>query len=731
MDKSRPDGPAQCGAPEHIRALRARFEEALRRGAAGPLGEWLAKCDEWREEALSLSWRWRSWSTGVAPDCRRPPSSTSRGMPPFGRTSLPQPVSAPPSAAPVFAPARPPAPNPSEHSQPDPPSVRAANDPSPMTEVVSEDAKAAAKARSAGAERPPAPEVPGYEILGTLGRGGMGVVYKARHLKLGRDVALKMVLAGAHAGERQWARFRIEAEAVARLQHPHIVQIYEVGERGGSRFFRWNLWRAAAWPAGSTARHWPFGPAADLVRLLAQAMHYAHQRGVLHRDIKPANVLLTPAEVPKISDFGLAKHLDENDGVSRSGEIMGTPSYMAPEQADGRNRDLGPWTDVYALGAILYELLAGRPPFKGASVLETLDQVRRRDPTPPRQLRPKTPLDLETICLKCLRKDTAGRYQAAGDLAADLQRFLHGEPVHARPVGVVERGCKSARRRPAAAALAVGVVAAVAAAAAAVPWHIATLHAEVNASNVEVNRLRDREQEEREGRRRADACADAQHWLSEGQEVLGRRAPNDLEDARLLFAKASDRIDAAAAAEPALQDLKEEAGRRLADVERRRGERAAAAKADAAYRQFFALRDEAFFQLYRDAFAGPDPASPAASREAARKALALMGLDQDRPGVPDLGVYDPARRERLTAGLYEVLLLLAEATARPLPGLPDEERRRQCPRGARPAGQGGRTGARFAGGLAPAGPLLGTAGRRRCGGEGARQGRRSRAGHGA
>jgi WD40 repeat protein len=297
------------------------------------------------------------------------------------------------------------------------------------------------------------PAVPGYEVLGVQGRGGMGVVYKARHLALKRTVALKMVLAGGHAGPGELARFRIEAEAVARLQHPNIVQIHDVGESEGHPYC--TLEFVAGGSLADRLAGTPQAPreAAALVQTLAHAIDAAHRQNIVHRDLKPANVLLTPDGMPKITDFGLAKQLDNASGQTQSGAIIGTPSYMAPEQATGDVRTIGPAADIYALGAILYEMLTGRPPFKGATVLETLEQVCTEEPVAPSQLQAKTPRDLETICLKCLRKEPGKRYGSAADLADDLERFREHTPILARPVRAWERALKWARRRPALATL--------------------------------------------------------------------------------------------------------------------------------------------------------------------------------------------------------------------------------------------------------------------------------------
>jgi tetratricopeptide (TPR) repeat protein len=307
--------------------------------------------------------------------------------------------------------------------------------------------------REAPADAPAQPTVPGYEVLAELGRGGMGVVYKARHLALNRVVALKMVLAGGHAGPQELARFRTEAEAVARLQHPHIVQIYEVGEQNGLPYFSLEFCPGGSLAGQLGGKPLPPARAAALVETLARAMHAAHQAGVVHRDLKPANVLLAADGTPKVTDFGLAKKLDESAGPTVSGAIMGTPSYMAPEQAGGRRQQIGPATDVYALGAILYELLTGRSPFRAETATETLLQVLQCEPEPPRRVRPGAPRDLETIALKCLRKEPRSRYASAGELADDLRRFQQGEPIQARLPSLCERLWHRRRRLLAAVAV--------------------------------------------------------------------------------------------------------------------------------------------------------------------------------------------------------------------------------------------------------------------------------------
>jgi WD40 repeat protein len=312
-------------------------------------------------------------------------------------------------------------------------------------------------AEDAGTATPERPVIPGYEILSELGRGGMGVVYKAWQRSLNRVVALKVVLAGAHAGPEARARFRAEAEAVARLQHAHIVQIHEVGEAAGCPYFSLEFVDGGNLAHQVAGKPQPVQPAARLMETLARTVHYAHQQGIVHRDLKPANVLLTGASVPKITDFGLAKQLDQGSGLpasgpTRSGVILGTPNYMAPEQAIGKTKLIGPAADIHALGAILYEMLTGRPPFLGETPLDTLQQVQFQEPVPVRRLQPKVPRDVETICLKCLHKEVQRRYASAEALADDLHRFLAGQPIQARPVGAVERLWRWGLRNPALAA---------------------------------------------------------------------------------------------------------------------------------------------------------------------------------------------------------------------------------------------------------------------------------------
>ena len=305
------------------------------------------------------------------------------------------------------------------------------------------------------------PEVAGYDILAELGHGGMGVVYQARQQQLKRLVALKMIRAGLQARPKDLDRFRLEAEAVARLHHANIVQIYDIGAAAGLPFVALELLEGGSLADRLAGTPQPGRQAAELMVTLARAMHTAHQAGIVHRDLKPSNVLFDRDGTPKIVDFGLAKHLEVQHGHTETGQIMGTPSYMAPEQARGQTREISPATDVYALGAILYEMLTGRPPFKGTIPAETVWQVIHEEPVPPSRLLSRVPRDLETICLKCLAKEPPKRYASAEALADDLRRYLAGQTILARRAPAWERGLKWARRRPTTATLLVLGLAAV------------------------------------------------------------------------------------------------------------------------------------------------------------------------------------------------------------------------------------------------------------------------------
>lgn len=297
------------------------------------------------------------------------------------------------------------------------------------------------------------PAIPGYEILAELGRGGMGVVFKARQVALGRTVALKMILPHDALHEEQKRRFLAEAKAMALLQHPNIVQIYEIGQHHEHPFLVMEYVEGEALSALLVGNPMPPRKAAELVAVLARAVHAAHMLGIIHRDLKPGNVLMAPGNTPKICDFGLAKHFDNAADQTRTAQPLGTPSYMAPEQISTSGPGQGPAVDIYALGAALYETLTGRPPFLAASPLDTLQLVLTQEPVPPRRWQPKTPRDLETIVLKCLAKDPRRRYATARELAEDLDRFAAGAPIHARPVGPLERTWRWCRSHPSLAGL--------------------------------------------------------------------------------------------------------------------------------------------------------------------------------------------------------------------------------------------------------------------------------------
>ena len=387
--------------------------------------------------------------------------------------------------------------------------------------------------RSGGMEKKVRPDgslplVPGHEVLAMVGYGGMGVVYKARHLRLNRPVAIKMLLSGAHTNRIRFSSLMREAQVIARLRHPNIVQVYDVGDLDGLTYFTMEFMEG-----GSLAQllHGAPQPPRDAVKImitLARAVEAAHQGGIVHRDLKPSNVLLTNDGTLKVSDFGLSQRGEAEEMVMAR---AGTPSYMAPEQAEGTAEASGKGVDIYALGAILYELLTGRPPFKGETPAETLRQVISMDPVSPRLLNPKIPCDLQTICLKCLRKEVDRRYGGAAELAEDLERFMRGEPVVARPVGAVERTLKWIRRRPSQAA----VVAATVALCAAVIFGavFVTLQEEhtsnaVNADLVEADRL--------QGQADWDA---AKASLTRAEARLGAGGPAEL---HARFAAASDNL---------------------------------------------------------------------------------------------------------------------------------------------------------------------------------------------
>jgi tetratricopeptide (TPR) repeat protein len=503
---------------------------------------------------------------------------------------------------------------------------------------------------------PALPAIPGYEIVGELGRGGMGVVYRARQVGLNRVVALKMIRAAEYAGPGVAARFRREAEAVARLRHPNIVTVYEVGEHQGQPYFSMELVEGGGLDRGSASQPQPARDAARLVETLAHAIHVVHQCGIVHRDLKPANVLLTADGVPKIADFGLAKQVDESARHTPSGAVLGTPQYMAPEQAAGKGTEVGAAADVYALGALLYALLTGRPPFHGSNPVEVVTAVLFDDPVPPSRWQPEVPRDLETVCLKCLDKSPGRRYATAAALADDLRRFLLDEPIRARSVGPAERVAKWARRRPAAAALlAVSGVSILALLGLSLGFN-AYLRQQVEAA-------RRGEQQALEGQRLAVARVEGQELLRQGREAA--RA-NDWPTARVLLARARERVGA----DPALGDLQGDVGRSLGEAEDR-------VKGAEDLGRFRRLRNDALFHGTLLTGLGVD-SDARATKEGAEKALALFGVGAE----PDGGAVAPALPSFFTAadqaevreGCYELLLLLADVRANPPAGQAPGER---------------------------------------------------------
>jgi hypothetical protein len=532
------------------------------------------------------------------------------------------------------------------------------------------------------------PAIPGYEVIGELGRGSMGVVYKALQEGLNRLVALKVVRLGASASDDALRRFVEEARLVASLQHPNIVQIYEIGLENDLPFFSMELIEGGSLAEQIAGRPQRPRQAAQLLEPLARAVHLAHGRGIIHRDLKPANILLVPPDVgsltpealtaatgratsdpcswtPKVTDFGLAKQLDADSGRTESGMILGTPSYMAPEQAEGKSREVGPAADVYGLGAILYELLTGRPPYVAESPMETMLQLFQIEPVSPSRLQPKVPRDLETICLKCLHKEPHKRYGSAEELAQDLQRFLAGEPIAARRPSAAERLWRWARRRPALATLAACLVLAVLTLLGMGLWHEADLRLRLDEARLEEKRARD--DHEAEGRRvqllvRREKVKDL---LRIGEAALARK---DWTQARAQLLRARD--EATDATE--LADLGAQVKRLLDHAEGHRLDRGRLQK-------FVRLRNDALF--HATLFTGRNLAADLKeTRDSALAALALVGVTQDSDGGPavDSPHFQKHERAEVVAGCYELLLVLADAAAQPQPGQSADERRRQA-----------------------------------------------------
>ncbi len=481
------------------------------------------------------------------------------------------------------------------------------------------------------------PTIEGYDFLAELGHGGMGVVYKARQHRLSRLVAVKMIRSGSLAKPEDLARFRIEAETVANLRHANIIQIHDIGETGGLPFVTFELLEGGSLDGVLARTRYPEASSAQLVATLARAIQVAHEAGVIHRDLKPSNVLFSADGTPKITDFGLAKRLAE-DGQTATGQVMGSPSYIPPEQAEGRAKEASPETDVYSLGAILYEMLTGRPPFKGVTAMDTLFKVLREDPVAPSRLQSHLSRDLETICLKCLAKEPHRRYATAADLADDLDRFLSGEAVRARRTPYWERAFKLVRRRPTAASLL------------AVTFLISTiaLIGGVSAHLIRRGKMLDED-------RQVAALRD------ETVRVVSEVRAHKLDDAAAI-AKLS-RLDGKISLNPRLADLHVQVGDLLNQFRRR-------ADALERYREFFRRHQNAFLQDTE--LTAKNPADNlVAVRTSSLAALELYAADKsdgDQWALAPLPGLSDQERNDVVHGCYEMLIVLAEAEAHSLPG---------------------------------------------------------------
>jgi len=503
-----------------------------------------------------------------------------------------------------------------------------------------------------GGEKAPAD----YEILGELGRGGMGIVYKARHRRLNRLVALKMIR-GAYADEIQIARFKIEAEAVATLRHPNILQIYDIGELNGSPYVALELLEGGSLSDRMRGTLLPPRQAAEWMVPLVLAMDAAHRAGIVHRDLKSANILFSSDGIPKITDFGLAKRLETDDGQTHTGQVMGTPSYMAPEQARGDTKSAGPPADIYALGAILYEMLTGRPPFKGVSAMDTVKQVLEVEPISPSRVQYRVPRDLETICLKCLQKEPRKRYATAKELAEDLNRYLFGVPIQARRTPPIERAVKWAKRRPTVATLLAFAVLGVISALGTGAWYWHHISELAQIAQRKETRLR-------EGTR--DALMLAQDAFSE----------NDLTKSLAILTSRRDLLEREPQKSPELTILYDRTKHKLGEVESaleaervRQAERQANEAVRKRYRLFLDRRKEALFRdtQFPSGVAGLAGATnPDLTRKAAEEALAVFA-QPGHEGEWKLGDLPAAlsseQRAEVGEGCYELLLILAEAVA--------------------------------------------------------------------
>jgi eukaryotic-like serine/threonine-protein kinase len=495
-------------------------------------------------------------------------------------------------------------------------------------------------------------EPPGYEIYGELGRGGMGIVYKARQRRLNRLVALKMIR-GTNADEIQIARFKIEAEAVAALRHPNILQIYDIGEHNGFPYVALELLEGGSLSGRLMGTVPPPRQAAEWMVPLVMAMNAAHQAGILHRDLKSANILFSADGIPKITDFGLAKRLEADEGQTHTGQVMGTPSYMAPEQARGDTKLAGPPADIYALGAMLYEMLTGRPPFKGVSAMDTMKQVIEQDPVSPSRIQYHVPRDLETICMKCLQKEPHKRYATARDMADDLNRYLDGVPIKARRTPPIERAVKWVKRRPAKATALAFVSSGLIGMLSYGAWYWNHQR--------DLERIADRHQA-----RVRDESADD---LYRAREAMAR---NDWNSAGRILTNRKTTLLAERNA--SLGSLTERTGQMLDEVDRSlKSEQAVAAEQKAKnevqdrYHRFLDRRGEA---LFRDTqFTGLLPSTNLdLTRKAAEEALSAFALrqNQDDWKLGDLPAFLSSEQQaEVREGCYELLMVLADVQASP------------------------------------------------------------------
>jgi len=546
------------------------------------------------------------------------------------------------------------------------PSQSGAYDPNGATMAPGQESKSGNTAVNVGSIKPNSggskyPNVPGYDILGELGRGGMGVVYRAKQRGLGRMVALKMILGGANVNPEDIARFELEARAVGSMTHPNIVQVYEVSEFQGAPFFSLEFVDGGPLDSKLKSEPQPAEWCAQMMLQLSRGMAYAHSMQIIHRDLKPANVLITKDGIGKIADFGLAKKMDADDGKTRAGSIMGTPSYMPPEQASGETADIGPLADIYSLGAMFYEFLTGKPPFRGTTLLQTLEDVRNKEPVAPNVLVASVPLDLQTICLKCLEKDKAKRYPTADELADDIERFIKGEPILARPVGMYTKTLKWAKRNQAKAALiGVSAVAAVAIFLGSIYVMVLAKKAEASAKNEEILAKKElaRDQAialELDGIRNETTPA-----LISAKTLFDEKK---FEEAKDILGK----VVAKTSGKDLLKEIYQSSNDLLMQTEAR-------IKATNDMTLFSKHYDDALFHS-SDAMGNRTEARESSISEAA-KGLALVGINYIEDKEYKLKLPDHlsgAEKKHLTDEALELAIILARRNAMPLPDISAEE----------------------------------------------------------